>query len=103
MKNKHTPLCAIIAEILLAALCVSAQTYKASLLGRITDPAGAQLSGAKITATNIETNISASTHSDGDGNYLIPQLLPGKYRVTIEAAGFKSFAREAVTLEVDRG
>jgi outer membrane receptor protein involved in Fe transport len=103
MRNRYALLlCLAGAEIILASLCISAQTYKATILGRISDGSGAAVSGAKVTATNLETGISVTTLSNQDSGYVIAQLVPGRYRVMVEAAGFKTFTREAVTLEVDR-
>lgn len=102
MKKFPSLLVLILTELFLITFSVSGQTYKATLVGRITDQTGAIIPNAKITAANIETNISTSTLSDDDGNYIIPQLVPGMYRVTIEAKSFKTSTLEAVTIEADR-
>ncbi|MBS1856056.1 MAG: TonB-dependent receptor [Acidobacteria bacterium] len=68
--------------------------------GQVTDPSGAAVAGARIVATNVATNISVSTETAVDGRYVLAQLPLGGYTVTCEAAGFKKFAREGVSLNV---
>jgi hypothetical protein len=77
---------------------VYSQTTFASITGTVTDPAGAVVPGATITATNIQTNIRTAASSNEAGNYTIAQLKEGTYTVRGEARGFKSLVVEHVTL-----
>jgi hypothetical protein len=86
----------------LTAPFIFAQGYRAAVVGRITDRAGATIQQAKVTATSLETNIAVSTQSDETGSFVISPLTPGKYRVNVEADGFKGFVREGISLEVDQ-
>jgi hypothetical protein len=77
-----------------------AQTITAGVNGVVSDASGAVVSGAKVTATNVETNVVTATTSNGDGVYNIRFLQIGRYKVTIEAPGFAAqtlglFALEA--------
>jgi len=65
-----------------------ARESRGGILGRITDPSGAAVAQAKITATNLATNTQVSSRSNAEGNYEIPYLLPGAHRVAAESAGF---------------
>lgn len=56
--------------------------------GRVSDPLGAAVPGAKVTATNETTNQSRGTTTDSEGRYMIISLPSGVYTVKIEAAGF---------------
>ncbi len=76
------------------------QEFRASLGGRITDMSGAVVPGATVTAVNEETNAVLSTHSNEVGNYRIPFLLPGNYRITVELARFKKIERPGVRISV---
>ncbi|MHB8526849.1 MAG: TonB-dependent receptor [Candidatus Acidiferrales bacterium] len=67
----------------------AAQTETASLSGRILDPSGAVVVGATVTATNIQTNVSLTTRSNGSGDYVFAALEPGHYQVSVRAQGFK--------------
>lgn len=83
------------------AAAARAQGYKAQIVGDVVDPSGASVAGATVVATNLATNVSLRTVSGPDGGYRLAQLEPGEYRVDVDAEGFKHFAHEPVTLEVD--
>ena len=42
------------------------------------------------------------TKSDASGNYIVPNLRPGEYVLTIEAAGFKKFVQDRIPLQIDQ-
>lgn len=78
-----------VAPIALAAVsCLHAQTITGSISGTVTDASGAALPKAKITVTNVQTNISSTTESASSGVYNIRFLQIGQYKVTVESAGF---------------
>ena len=79
----------------------SAQTTAAQLTGRITDPSGAVVQGATIKATNEATEVSRETGSNESGNYTVPLLEPGVYRITVQKEGFHVAQRQGVTLHVN--
>jgi hypothetical protein len=78
--------------LVLLALSVVAdvfgQTGNSQLSGIVTDPSGALIPGVSVTATNAETNISASQVTNESGAYSFPVLQPGTYRVSAELPGF---------------
>ena len=82
------------------ALTVKAQTFTAQMTGLVTDPSGAVIPGAKLTATNIATNVAQNTVSNSEGIYRILNLPPGEYKLQAEANGFKSFTQGPITLQV---
>ena len=73
-----------------------------SIVGTVTDPSGAVLPGAKVTATRIDTGVSRSTVTSGAGTYIIPNLVVGTYNVTAENPGFKSGNATGITLDVSQ-
>lgn len=81
---------------------LTAQTQTGRVLGSILDKAGAVVVGAQVTVTDLQRGAVRSVTTDSSGEYLIPELLPGKYRVVAEAHGFKSVARPGVELEVGK-
>jgi len=85
------------------AICVAAhsQESRGTILGRILDPSGAVVVGAQVHAINVATNTGASSVTNQEGNYEIPYLLPGIYRVTAELSGFKRAVREGIELRVN--
>ncbi len=89
----------LIAGLLAGSLCL-AQESRATIIGRVTDPTGAVVPGADIRAVNLATNAGASSVSNESGNFEIPYLLPGIYKVTVTSGGFKTAVRDQIELRV---
>ncbi|MFN0105234.1 MAG: TonB-dependent receptor domain-containing protein [Bryobacteraceae bacterium] len=88
---------------LLAAVFAAAsfaQESRASIIGRVTDPTGALIAVATVQATNTATNASVSSQTNESGNFEIPYLISGVYRITVEATGFKKSVRDTVQLRI---
>lgn len=81
---------------------VVAQSFKATLLGKVTDPTGALIAGATVTITQQGTNSTQTVTTDDSGEYVFAQLQPGLYSVKIEAPNFKTAVNSDVTLETDQ-
>ena len=73
-----------------------------SITGRVTDPEGASVGGAQVTATQEGTGFSRSALTDTDGLYVIPSLRPATYRLTVEAKGFSTSRETGITLLADQ-
>jgi len=71
----------------------------ASVSGRVTDPQGAVVPGAVVTARQIQTNVMAETTSDQEGRFRFPYLKVGPYEVSVHLDGFKDAVRR-LTLTV---
>jgi Carboxypeptidase regulatory-like domain/TonB dependent receptor len=93
--------CVLLFASLLLSIPVAAQEYRGSIGGTVTDPSGAAIPGVTLTVTSVERNVSHETLTAHDGNYLVPFLLPGNYRVSAELAGFKRYVRSSVELRVN--
>ena len=78
-----------------------AQESRGTLAGRITDPAGAPIANAKLHALNNATNTGGGTTTNHDGNFEIPFLIPGTYRLTVESEGFKKSVRIGIEVTVN--
>jgi hypothetical protein len=70
------------------------------ILGQISDPSGAAVTRASVTAENLGTGLRRTAQTNTEGIYLIPALPTGTYKVTIETAGFKTFSQTGITLQV---
>lgn len=81
-----------------AASLASAQVAGGRLLGVVTDQAGAAVPGATVTVTAADTNLTRRAMTDETGAYTLPALRSGRYRVTVEASGFRTLVREGVRL-----
>lgn len=77
-----------------------AQDPRGAISGTVTDPTGAPVASARITAVNTLTNVSYQGLSSGEGVYTIPLLPQGIYTVTVELQGFKRAARQNVELRI---
>ncbi|MFL6254702.1 MAG: carboxypeptidase regulatory-like domain-containing protein [Pyrinomonadaceae bacterium] len=89
------------AALLVTVFCVTAFAQGTSTLtGTVTDPNGAVVSGATVTATNVATNVSTNTQTNDSGLFRFPTLPVGSYNVKVEAAGFSAAQVEQVVLTV---
>ena len=90
--------------ILLGVFPVSleAQTAYGRILGTVTDASGAVVPNADVTATNLGTNVPSAVKSSTEGYSDVANLIPGKYQVTVEVAGFKKFVASDLVLLVDQ-
>jgi hypothetical protein len=70
--------------------------------GTITDPTGAVLPNAQVTATNQSTGVKYQTTSNGSGEYLFPQLPVGTYNIAASVTGFKSFSASGIVINIDQ-
>jgi hypothetical protein len=88
--------------IAMIATIVHAQTTTGAFLGFVTDPAGAALRGAKVTATNEATGLTRSVTTNSSGEYVISLLPVGRYTLMFEAPNFKQRAIKGLVLELDQ-
>ena len=84
-------------------LIASAQVNTGTILGTVTDPSGAVVANATITATNEDTGFTRNTQSLTDGSFLIPLLPIGpRYKVSAETSGFKSVSYTGIELQLNQ-
>src|SRR2546427_3178451 len=78
------------------------QIVTATLSGTITDPTGAAIPEASVTATKVATGAATKATTDGAGNYSLPSLPPGIYKLTVEKTGFKATVLSGIQLLVNQ-
>ena len=79
---------------------VHAQTSNGTIVGSVTDPAGAAVLGATVTVTNTDLGgFKRTTKTDSAGSYRIDGLLPGNYNVSIQASGMQEFVEVGVAVK----
>src|SRR5512143_1531701 len=89
----------VVLFVLVAGLAY-AQSEKATLRGTVTDQSGAIVPGADIVVTDLVTNVEVrKLLSDSNGNYEIPDLKPGTYRVRVGMTGFRAFVADSLKLD----
>src|SRR3981189_97758 len=82
----------------MGATALWAQEFRGTITGRVVDAQDAVIPRAKITVTNVKTGSRSETISWHDGQYTIPFLPPGEYRITAESQGFKRYIREGFSV-----
>src|SRR5690242_6802702 len=85
-----------------AAVAAAQGTITGTILGTVTDETGAVLPNVTITATQTATGQVRSTSTNGVGQYTLPFLPIGPYRLTAEKQGFKTEARSGFSLAIDQ-
>ena len=79
-----------------------AQVDRGSIVGLVTDPAGARVPGAQVTVTNLAANQSTSVTTDEKGQYTADLLRIGTYSVTVEKPGFQKAIQPSVDVGVNQ-
>jgi hypothetical protein len=89
--------------LLTGALIVPAVFGQAvsQITGTAKDPSGAAVPGVQITATQTDTGITRTTTTDGAGNYILPNLPLGPYKLEATKMGFQNFVQTGIQLQVD--
>ncbi len=90
-----------IVSIVLTSAVVLRADVTGSILGVVHDRSQAVVAGAKVVATNIQTNLKQETTSAGDGSYRILALPAGNYRLTVTASGFRTFTETDIEVKVN--
>jgi hypothetical protein len=92
----------IVPLLLLVSLSGVAQTVTGAIRGIITDPSGAIVPNATVTAINVATSVATVAKTNGAGEYAIRFLQIGQYKLTVEAPGFSSAKYGPFALEIDQ-
>ncbi|HEX6804654.1 MAG TPA: carboxypeptidase regulatory-like domain-containing protein [Terriglobales bacterium] len=87
--------------MLLAGACASAQQITANIRGTVTDPSGALVQSATVTAVRAETGLTRTTTTDRNGNYVLLELPVGHYRLEVKATSFETYVQEGISLNVN--
>jgi hypothetical protein len=73
-------------------------TAVAQVSGVVADPSGAAIANANVTMTEVDKQTTHSTKSDSAGNYTLPNLPVGPYRLEVRAPGFKDYIQNGLDL-----
>src|ERR1019366_3898615 len=83
---------------LFLTLAIQAQSTFGSITGTVSDASGAVMPGAQITVANADTGVGRHVPSGADGVYTVADVLPGTYRLNVDAKGFGPFERSGIVL-----
>lgn len=101
-RNHTLVIFAILGGLLAIPLVAAAQITTATIVGTISDPSGAQVPSASVTARNVDTGLTRTAVSGEDGSYRLEFLPVGNYVVEVTAtSGFKKAFRGAIVLMVN--
>ena len=105
-RNSHArisrSLVGILIMILLAAASTFGQDVTAAITGVVTDPSGAVLAGATVTAKDTDRGTTWKVQTNSDGVYNLPRLPIGRYEVRVEQAGFQTAVHTPFSLELNQ-
>src|ERR1035437_3233700 len=90
--------------LLILTLCVAAawaQESRGTIRGKVSDPSGAPVATAQVEITNLNTGVTIPATSNQEGNYEVPYLVTGNYKVAVQMAGFRPLTREGIELRVN--
>jgi hypothetical protein len=90
----------IVCLALLAPGALWAQNTRATINGVVKDPSGAAVPGATVTITEQNMGAPNVITTQGDGSFLVPNLLPGVYSISAEAKGFKRLTVSGLSVDV---
>src|SRR6266851_7033757 len=90
--------CGLLAPLLFCGP-IYGQLTLSTVRGTATDPTGAVVANAAISLTNLETNAKRDVLTNEAGDFEIPDLQRGKYRLSATASGFKTFVADGIILE----
>ncbi len=85
----------------LVAQTLSAQTNRGSITGSVTDPSGAGIANATVTATGVDTGTVYNTVTSSSGDYSFPQVVVGNYNLNFTAPGFKKEERTGTIVQIN--
>src|SRR5665213_4333218 len=91
----------LLAFVVFASLSLSAQQITGNIRGTVTDPTGAVILGAAVTARQAETGLSRSATTDRNGSYVLLELPVGHYRLQVAAKGFQEYVQDGISLNVN--
>src|SRR5947207_110129 len=83
----------------LSTLAIAQQMAVAAISGRLTDPNGAAIAGAKIIAIQDSTAVERTTETNAEGIYILTNLPPGTYTVKAQASNFAETIIKSVVLQ----
>ncbi|HTP68771.1 MAG TPA: TonB-dependent receptor [Dongiaceae bacterium] len=92
--------CLLMTLAFLGGAISSAQTFRGTILGTVTDSSGAAVPGASVTIKNTDTGLTRTVVTGDSGDYSVPELPIGNYTITVEKSGFKLASVTNVRVDV---
>src|SRR5690242_18020297 len=91
-----------LALITILPVLTHAQSVSGDLIGTVADQQGAVIPNAKVSAANVETGVIATTMTNSAGSFRFPNLLVGRYDISVAASNFKTASLKAFSIELNK-
>ena len=91
---------ALLVIVGLSCATLQAQTELGTIAGTVTDAKAGAMPNAEVVVSNEGTGITNKTTTNGSGEFVVPNLVPGSYTVTVSVSGFKTVEQKGVQLQV---
>ena len=91
-------LCCLLSALLTVAIATAQVGGSGTIQGTVTDPSGAVVAGASVTAANVETGVQTSRKTTEAGFFVLTPLQPGEYTVTVKVDGFQTLIQQHVVV-----
>jgi len=98
---QRLPLTMALIIVLVSPALLNAQDPRGTITGKVVDATQAVIQGATVEIYNVAMGWTVRSSSNDAGAYNAPYLIPGTYRITVEAPGFKKFVKQGVVLRVN--
>jgi outer membrane receptor protein involved in Fe transport len=95
---KRLQFCLVVFAVLALTFSAFAQVDNGQFTGTVLDPTGAAIANGKVVVINSATDLHLSATTNSGGNYTIREVPPGVYKITVDAAGFKTVTNHNVTV-----
>ncbi len=99
MKTVRNLLCALLSMFVVVS--AAAQQITGSIRGTVSDPSGATVQGASVSAKQTETGLTRAALTDHSGGYVLLELPVGHYRLQVEVKGFQTYVQQGIILDVN--
>src|SRR6267378_943443 len=99
---RSTTLALVAVFCLLTGTGAFGQRTTGRLRGQILDPSGGAVANAQVTVTNQQTGVTVTITTTSAGTYELPSVLPGLYRVSVEAKGFRNLVKKDLPVLADQ-
>jgi hypothetical protein len=93
---KRLQFCLVVFAVLALTFSAIAQVQFGQFTGTVTDPSGAAIANAKVSVRSLATDLSLFATTNASGNYTVKALPAGNYKITVEAAGFKTVTNAGI-------
>ena len=99
---RSTTLALVAVFCLLTGTGAFGQRTTGRLRGQILDPSGGAVANAQVTVANQQTGVTVTITTTSAGTYELPSVLPGLYRVSVEAKGFRNLVKKDLPVLADQ-